>query len=81
MSGGELLTIGDAARLVGRSQWTLIDWERKGVLVPDRDSSGRRLYRVEEVRRVAGSRRRPGDVLREARARRGAGAATQDSTG
>ena len=48
-----LLTIAAAAHIVGRSAATLRLWEQSGKLVPERDSSGRRLYRESTVRALA----------------------------
>ena len=40
-----LIKIGEAARMLGRSVWTLREWERKGVLIPTwKSPSGTRYY-------------------------------------
>jgi DNA-binding transcriptional MerR regulator len=57
-----LHSIGPAARQVGRSEDTLRDWERRGLITPIRDSVGRRLYTdgdIEMMRSLAanGNRR------------------------
>ena len=59
----QLLTITAAGRIVDRSPATLRLWERQGRIAPMRDSSGRRLYRADDVRRVAASIRKPGHGL------------------
>jgi len=56
---GTLLTISVAARVVNRSATTLRLWERRGLLSPVRDSSGRRLYRQQDVLKAAATIRRP----------------------
>jgi predicted site-specific integrase-resolvase len=66
-SKDQLLTITAAARIVDRSPVTLRLWERQGRITPMRDSSGRRLYRAEDVRRVAATIGRPGRGLGSAR--------------
>ena len=51
-------TIGPAARRVDRSEGTLRDWERRGLIKPIRDSLGRRLYTdadIEMMRALAAS--------------------------
>lgn len=55
----QLFTISGAARLVGRCPGTLLYWERRGWLVPQRDSSGRRLYTAQQVCRAAARVRKP----------------------
>jgi hypothetical protein len=41
--------IGEIARRVGRSVDTIKRWEGLGLLTPDRDALGRRLFREEHV--------------------------------
>lgn len=56
-----LHSIGPAARLVGLSERTLREWESKGLINPQRDSSGRRLYTgadIELMREIATRPRR-----------------------
>jgi DNA-binding transcriptional MerR regulator len=48
--------IGDASRAVGRSADTLRRWEEQGLIIPDRDSRGLRVYspaHIERCRQVA----------------------------
>jgi molybdopterin-binding protein len=61
----ELLTLGEAARLIGVSQDTLRRWERSGKLHTQRDQRNRRLVTLEEVRRLRTSpeRHRTGKTL------------------
>ena len=49
----ELIRIGIAARLLGRSPRTLIDWGARGKLRVFRDERGRRYFDIREVRRLA----------------------------
>jgi molybdopterin-binding protein len=61
----ELLTLGEAARLIGVSQDTLRRWERAEKLHTQRDQRNRRLVTLEEVRRLrsAPERHRTGKTL------------------
>jgi DNA-binding transcriptional MerR regulator len=55
-----LLTITAAAHQAGITAGTLRDYERAGLLRPQRDSAGKRLYTAEDVeaaRRIAAKRR------------------------
>jgi MerR family transcriptional regulator, copper efflux regulator len=65
-----LLTIKNAAAQAGLAPGTLRDYEKAGLLSPQRDSSGRRLYSdtdVRKARKVAADRRaRVGKHLRGA---------------
>src|SRR5262245_12265931 len=47
---GKFLTVGEAARYLGVSPWTLRNWDRLGKLKPIRHPiSGYRIYRCEEL--------------------------------
>jgi molybdopterin-binding protein len=61
----ELLTLGEAARLIGVSQDTLRRWERAGRLHTQRDERNRRLIPLDEVRRLGAKpeRHRTGETL------------------
>ncbi len=45
----ELLTIGDAARVLGVSVDTMRRWEREGKVAPTRTVGGQRRYRRAEL--------------------------------
>lgn len=45
------VTIGEASVLIGRSADTLRRWEEEGLIVPDRDRRGRRIYRDHHIAR------------------------------
>jgi DNA-binding transcriptional MerR regulator len=47
-----LLLISDVARKVGISPDTIRSYDRRGLLSPIRDSSGRRLFTEDDVTRV-----------------------------
>jgi DNA-binding transcriptional MerR regulator len=53
MEDRELLTISEVSHRLKRSVVTLRAWDRRGILVPLRDSSGRRLYAATDVARMA----------------------------
>lgn len=70
---GKRLPIGDAAKQLGISPWTLRKWERNKVLpehlFPERDAGGNRIYSedlVEHIREwlIARGRPNPLDNLR-----------------
>jgi DNA-binding transcriptional MerR regulator len=47
------LRISDVARLIGRSVYTLRDWEKRGLITPRRDpTSGHRIFTHEDVQRM-----------------------------
>ncbi len=53
------MTIRSAAKAVGVSAQTLREYERAGLLRPERDSAGRRVFTpidIEQARRVAADR-------------------------
>jgi DNA-binding transcriptional MerR regulator len=55
-----LMTIQKAAEQAGLSPGTLRTYERDGLITPQRDSTGRRVFTlvdVDQVRRVAAERR------------------------
>ncbi|MGI8425280.1 MAG: helix-turn-helix domain-containing protein [Actinomycetota bacterium] len=61
MSLEHFTTIGAAARMVDRCTDTLRQWERTGLVVPARTSSGQRIYSAEDLnklREVAASKQR-----------------------
>ena len=64
-TGGEDLSLGEAARAIGVSPDTLRRWERAGKLQTTRDSANRRRVAAEEVERLARhpSRHEAGDSL------------------
>lgn len=55
-------TVTELARLLGKSPVTLRHWERQGLLVFPRDSSGDRKLSLDEVRQVAIIARRLGRI-------------------
>jgi molybdopterin-binding protein len=61
----ERVTLGEAARMLGRSPDTLRRWDRAGKLKTTRDERGRRMVALSEVRRHGGQaeRHRTGDEL------------------
>ena len=61
MSTENYTTVGAAARMVGRCADTLRLWDRTGLVVPARTSSGQRIYSAEDLdrlREVAASKQR-----------------------
>ncbi len=48
----ELLGIGEAARRLGVHPMTLVLWEKRGIVSPERDSSGRRIFLGEDIARL-----------------------------
>ena len=52
MSTEDFTTIGQASRIVGRCTDTLRQWERSGLVVPSRTSSGQRIYSAEDIKRL-----------------------------
>jgi excisionase family DNA binding protein len=48
----ELITIGEAGRLLGVCQDTLRDWDRKGLFPAVRTAGNQRRFRLSEVKRV-----------------------------
>ena len=44
-----MLTVGEAAKVVGRCVKTMQRWDREGVLVAKRGSTGRRYYEQEQI--------------------------------
>ena len=48
----ELTGVGALARLIGKSEDTVRDLERRGVIVALRDSAGRRQFTADQVRRA-----------------------------
>ena len=65
MSSGRDLTLGEAARALGRSADTLRRWDRAGKLRTVRDERNRRMVPASEVRRLSGRAPRApaGDAL------------------
>jgi molybdopterin-binding protein len=61
----ERVTLGEAARMLGRSADTLRRWDREGRIETTRDERNRRLVSLAEVRRLGGrpERHRAGDEL------------------
>jgi excisionase family DNA binding protein len=55
MHEAPLLT-SDVARVAGVSRATVIEWERRGLLSAERTEGGVRLFRREDVERVARER-------------------------
>jgi MerR family transcriptional regulator/heat shock protein HspR len=56
----ELIGIGLASRLIGRRENTLREWEREGLIKPNRTSSGMRVFSqddIEHLRHIAASRK------------------------
>ena len=47
-----LVTVGDAARVLGVDRSTLYRWEHRGIVRPLRDYRGWRFYRREDVDRL-----------------------------
>jgi DNA-binding transcriptional MerR regulator len=45
-------TIGTAARLLGVSTSTLLAYERRGIIAPVRDATGRRIYDAAQIERA-----------------------------
>lgn len=45
----ELIAMGEAARRLGVYPDTLVNWERRGLIKPIRDSVGRRLFTTEQL--------------------------------
>jgi DNA-binding transcriptional MerR regulator len=61
MSLENFTTIGRAARMVNRCTDTLRLWERSGLVVPARTTSGQRIYSAEDLnklREVAAAKQR-----------------------
>jgi DNA-binding transcriptional MerR regulator len=54
--GSEMLTVGDVARLCDVAAETVRIWERLGKLAAVRTRSGMRLFRRDDVERVARAR-------------------------
>jgi len=54
--GGDVLRIGEAARLVGVSPSTLRAWEREGLVRPDRGDGHHRRYTPDDVARLREAR-------------------------
>lgn len=46
----QIISIGEAARIVGRCVDTLRQWEAKGLVKPIRDTANRRVYSPEDIR-------------------------------
>jgi molybdopterin-binding protein len=61
----ELVSLGEAARMIGVSADTLRRWDRAGKLKTTRDERNRRLVSLAEVRRLGGQpeRHQPEDQL------------------
>lgn len=53
-----LITVGDASRQLGVSTEAVRYYERKGLIAPVRDSSGRRLLSPEDIERIREFRER-----------------------
>lgn len=53
MTGGFSFTVTDLARFLGKSSVTLRGWERKGLFVFPRDSSGDRKFSTYDIREIA----------------------------
>lgn len=49
----QLLSTGDAARVLNRSVDRVRDYEREGLLPAQKTRGGQRLFRVEDVERLA----------------------------
>jgi len=65
MAEDRLVTLGEAAKLLGVSADTLRRWDRAGKLRTERDERNRRLVRSSELRRLGASpdRHRAGDEV------------------
>jgi DNA-binding transcriptional MerR regulator len=53
-----LFTTGTLARAAGISVESIRNLERKGVLAPRRDATGRRIFTISDLRRISVYRRR-----------------------
>ncbi len=55
----ELLTTADAARMLNRSVDRVRDYEREGKLPAQKTRSGQRLFKIDDVERLANQLRKP----------------------
>ena len=44
----------DAARLLGISDWTIREWEKRGLVAGKRVNNGKRLYPLARLKELAG---------------------------
>lgn len=56
----KVLNIGMVASLTGCCVDTIRNLEKKGIIIPARDSSGRRIYSVEDVEYIVAYRKKRG---------------------